>query len=331
MALRSCAFNKKQAVFILAAGILVLFFVELLSFAFFTVFKERFTFYDIDRFLMTDTVIDYAQQGYHAQRGWDNHYKTPFGERPRAVDYKDPYIVSFGDSFVHCDQVKDNETWQEYLSSTLKRDVYNFGTGGYATDQAYLKFLEKYPKVRTPVVILGLTTENINRIVNVYRPFYFEKTGQRITKPRFEIVNDRLTLRKNPITSENEIGKLKDPRFIHEIGRRDYWYNRDKRPVLKFPYTKILFNRRLWRELANKTDDIAPRPWANLWEDQEARELMFRIIDSFVADVHAAGGNSRRHGHPRSPPNSVQIPKGEGFGQHLEDHGLLPAKELHLL
>jgi hypothetical protein len=204
------------------------------------------------------------------------------------MDYQDPYIASFGDSFVFGEEVRDDETWQEYLASALGRDVYNFGTGGYGTDQAYLKFLEKYPRVKTPIVILGLTTENINRIVNVYRPFYFEKTGQRITKPRFEIVNDRLTLIDNPITAEDEIEKLKDPRFIHAIGRHDYWYNRDKLPVLDFPYTKILFNRRLWREMTHHSDDIAPRPWAKLWDEQGPRELMFRIIDAFVSDVRAA-------------------------------------------
>lgn len=291
--MRSATFNKKQAVFILAACFFVLLIVELLTFVFFTVFKEKFTFYDIDQFLLTDTVIGPVhrayQQAYHAQRGWDNDYATPFGERPRSTDYKDPFIATFGDSFYHCDEVANNESWQEYLSAMLQRDVFNFGTGGYGTDQAYLKFREKYPKVRTPVVVIGLTSENINRLVNVYRPFYFPKTGQRLTKPRFELLNGRLTLLQNPITNEEEISKLRDPRFIREIGRHDFWYNRDEYPVLGFPYSKIIFNKRLWREVTAKTDDINPRPWIDLWEDRESRELMFRIIDAFAADVKAAG------------------------------------------
>lgn len=192
---------------------------------------------------------------------------------------------------MHCTGVEDRETWQEYLSLLVEQDVYNFGTGGYGTDQAYLKFLEIYPKVKTPIIILGLTTENINRIANVYRPFYF-LTGLKLTKPRFKIVKDKLILLKNPIRNKDEIMKLQNLRFINEIGQNDFWYNRNNYPIFKFPYSKIIINKRLWLEIiwkikGHKIDDICPQPWSNLWENKEATDIMFKIFESFVNKVES--------------------------------------------
>ena len=41
-----------------------------------------------------------------------------------------------GDSFTHCDQVSDGETWQEFLASHIREPVKNFGVGGYSVFQA---------------------------------------------------------------------------------------------------------------------------------------------------------------------------------------------------
>jgi len=121
------------------------------------------------------------------------------------------------------------------------------------------------------VAVSGLTTENINRIVNVYRPFYFSGTAGRSTKPRFILKNNKLNLLKNPIRSKEEIKKLGDIQFIQQIGEFDWWYNRDNYPILQFPYSKILFNKRMWIEAFygsgnHKIDDMDPRPWENLWD-----------------------------------------------------------------
>lgn len=284
--------NKKlkKIIFAVTTILFIVGLIEILSLLFFNVFKDRFTFYDINQYLLTDTVIKYAHQKYHPDRGWDNNYNTQFGERPRVTLYNKAYIATFGDSFTYCADVKHSETWQEHLSSLLKRDVYNFGTGGYGTDQAYMKFLEKYPKVKTKIVFLCLITENINRIVNVYRPFYFPKTGLRVTKPRFININGQLVKLKNPIADEQEIIKLNRPKFIVKIGRNDFWYNRNNYPVLVFPYSKILFNKYFWVELIYKKmgwqiDDMNPRPWMNLWEDNDTADIMFKIFKSFIAEA----------------------------------------------
>lgn len=273
--------------------------VESLSWIFFTVFQKEFTFFDLEYYLVSEEL---QEQMLHAQLsdekffkfGWDMNYQTPYGERPRATSYGSPLLSSYGDSFTHCDEVEDEETWQEYLSELVQMDVYNFGVGGYGTDQAYLKYLSEYANRPTPIVVLGLITENINRIVNVYRPFYFPRTAGRATKPRFVLKNGELVLIENPVRRKSDVAKLGDLQFIQQIGKNDWWYNRDDYPILRFPYSKILLNKRMWLEIfygrANrKINDIDPRPWEDLWETEDARALMFAIFDAFVKDVRAHG------------------------------------------
>ncbi len=273
---------------ILAVGL-----AELICLVTLKTFKKRFTFFDLNNYMPTKSYISNVHQRYHPERGWDDNYSTKFGERPRTYVYNDPFISAFGDSYTHCAGVKDNETWEEYLSVLLKKDVYNFGTRSYGTDQAYLKFRSIFPKVRTPIVILGLITENINRIVNVYRPFYFAGTAINLSKPRF-ILKDRLYLLPNPIRSFDEINNLRNAHFLRIIGQNDYWFNRDRYPELRFPYTKILFNKIFWLQIiysrgSNKISDIKPRPYINLWEDIEATALMFKILESFVTSAKDYG------------------------------------------
>jgi len=279
--------KSKKLLFIILAMAIVVCAIELFSFVFFNVFKKSFTFFDFNQYVATDTIIKYAHQKYHPQRGWDNLYNTQFGERPRKNIYNRPFIATFGNSYTHCDDVKNKETWQEHLSLMVGRDVYNFGTGGYGTDQAYLKFLDTYQDVKAPVIILALVLENINRTVSVYRPFYEQDTGLRITKPRFVVRNDRLVLLENPIKDKSEIEYLSDPGFVSELGRNDYWYNQDNYPIYQSPYSKILLNKRLWLDLlfkikGHKINDLNPRPWEDLWKNPEISDVMFRLFKSFA-------------------------------------------------
>lgn len=297
-ALTEQAFLKRAGFYGLLLLLLLAMF-ESGAWAFFTLFRERFTFFNARQYLASPEQQAKMRQWQMSRNenfafGWDVNFATPFGERPRRRSYERPLMATFGDSFTYCDEVADHETWQTHLSDLLQGDVYNFGVGGYGTDQAYLKFLAISPKVHAPVVVLGLTTENINRIVNVYRPFYYQQTQGRTPKPRFLLKQNELALLENVIRTQDDIAKLGDPRFIEKLGQYDWWYNRDNHPRFGFPYANILLNKRMWLELyygkANrKIDDMNPRPWEDLWDSEEARELMFRILDAFVEKAHAAG------------------------------------------
>lgn len=286
----SMKLKLKKIIFWLFLLVIALGMAEIICCVTFKALKDRFIFFDLNKYFANEIDIKTTYLKYHSERGWDCVYPTQFGERPRSIDYSKSLISAFGDSFTYCSGVKDNETWEEDLSILLQENIFNFGVGGYGTDQAYLKFLSIYPKVRTPIVILGLITENINRIVNVYRPFYSLKTGIKLTKPRFILNQDGLYLLSNPVRSLDELKGLRNAYFISRIGLNDFWFNRDRYPELKFPYLQILFNKRIWLELiysrgGNNISDIESRLYTNLWEDEKTTVLMFKILESFIAKV----------------------------------------------
>ena len=58
-----------------------------------------------------------------------------------SISSKKFRISSYGDSFVHCDDVSNDDTWQNFIERREKSfEVLNLGVGGYGTDQAYLKY-----------------------------------------------------------------------------------------------------------------------------------------------------------------------------------------------
>lgn len=285
---------QRRFIFSIVAVLLGLCIIELFSFVFFNALRERFTFYEVDHLLLPEGVTEELRLHYDVRYGWDYHFDTPLGERPRPVSYGHPLISTFGDSFTYCSDVQDHETWQTHLAALLGADVYNFGTGGFGPDQAYMKYLDARESLETPIVMLGMISENINRIVNVYRPFYFPKTGIRLPKPRFKLEDGKLELFENPLRSSEDIPRLAEEGFVMNMGRHDYWYNRDNYPVRRFPYTRILFNKRMWLEAyhgktENPVSDLDPRPWESLWDERHATDLMLTIVGDFIDTARESG------------------------------------------
>lgn len=117
-------------------------------------------------------------------------------------------IAAFGDSFVHCDDVAFDDSWGEILARADPRyEVLNFGVGGYGLDQAFLRYRSAV-RFRPHIVIIGYMSENINRNVNIFRPFYNRSTGLPLSKPRFRLAGDRLVLESNPLSSLEHYKKL---------------------------------------------------------------------------------------------------------------------------
>ena len=285
---------KTKLLYPVGALLIALCAIEFISFIFFSIFRERFGLHKAHPYTVAQADIPRLKRVYDFRLGWKKRFPTAFGERPRKRVYGRPLLAAFGDSLTYCEEVGDEETWEEQLAAMLSSDVYNFGVGAYGTDQAYLRFREDSPKVGTPLVTLGLITENINRIVNRYRPFYFARTGYTLPKPRFILHGQTRELIENPVRNESELGKLLDPKFVASLGEHDWWFDHDNQPVLGFPYTAILFHQRFWLETfyrfkGHQVDDLSPRPWINLWTDPSARDLMFSILDSFMAESKAAG------------------------------------------
>ncbi len=247
---------------------------------------------------------------FHPILGWDyppdliyQDHKVLYthgcwGERLTCTSFPETLISTYGDSFVYCAGVGDEQTWQSYLARCIGSNVLNFGVGGYGTDQACLKYLERGSMVPTPVTMLCIFPENINRVVNIFRPFYCYEERGGFTKPIFVRAADGFQLVPNPINNVSDIAKRGDLAFLKKLGKLDYWYHLDQiLPEFSFPYVFSLYS---WRksvldELVLSLGRIVPSlsgqrhySW-NLYDEPGPLSIMCHVVDVFVEAARSRG------------------------------------------
>lgn len=99
--------------------------------------------------------ISHEQLGYIMDTEMDGIDKHGFRNGPlSSID-----VVALGDSNTYGFNVSSNESWPKLLGKELKKNVYNFGVGGYGILQ-YKYLLHKAISLNTKVIILGLYLPN---------------------------------------------------------------------------------------------------------------------------------------------------------------------------
>ena len=135
-------------------------------------------------------------------------------------------ISTFGDSFTHCDGVRNKDTWQEKINHAHPDlEAINFGVCAFGLDQSFLYYQKEGTRYQSHIVFIGFMSENICRNVNVFRPFY-GPYGPSMTKPRFTLINDKLILNKNPIKTLSQYQDLLNfPGDLKpELSTNDYYF-----------------------------------------------------------------------------------------------------------
>src|SRR5207249_3786660 len=104
-------------------------------------------------------------------------------------------ILAYGDSFTHCEDVEIQDCWTSRLEQLLPgTEILNLGVNGYAPDQAWLRYRRDGAAWRPCAVLIGSMVENINRVVNRFRPFYSPTVELPLAKPRFVVEQGRPVL-----------------------------------------------------------------------------------------------------------------------------------------
>jgi hypothetical protein len=231
-------------------------------------------------------------------------------ENPGHEDF--PARISvYGDSFVFCRQVNDDETWPWFLSKLTQSNVLNFGVGNYGFDQALLRFRREYPANPTRMVIIGVVPETITRILSVWK-HYYEYGNTLGFKPRFRLIDDQLTFIPNVMRNPEQFSKLAS--HLPELQRNDYFYsNKFTRDLLQFPYLLSLLRRPsrnlplvfalsmsksgLIRKLSS---EIEKKPWRlvlqqnsktvhELYTDSAATSLFLALLEDFRTTAESFG------------------------------------------
>lgn len=149
-----------------------------------------------------------------------------YAQRPTAGLVR---IAAFGESFTQC-VVPNGATWGQALEDSCRGvEVLNFGVAAYGPDQAYLRYAREGRGYHPDIVLIGYMTENIWRLVNVFRP-YADPMNSPLVKPRFRLVGGDLELIPAPLKNRDELRGLltlnTDAAMRDWLGEHDNFYRR---------------------------------------------------------------------------------------------------------
>ncbi len=194
-------------------------------------------------------------------------------------------VGAFGDSFTHGSGVPTGFTWEERLESSVPGlEVLNFGIPGSDPGQALIRYRRQGVQYNSSIVLIGAMSENINRMVNTFRPFYFSRSGIPFSKPRFAIERGKLVLIENPIRGIDDYKELlSDPeRMLPRLGEHDYFYRRfHRRSRLDF-LPSVRFARIIQNQYFNQPI-FTPGGLYNT--RSEAYQVTFRVLDQFYREA----------------------------------------------
>ena len=169
------------------------------------------------------------------QKGEIRFHIDSAGARSGAPVESPPLVAAFGDSYVFCRQVEDDETWEAQLSLQEGFGVLNFGVGNYGLDQALLRYEGTTLPGTVRVVVMGFVPETICRIQSRWK-HYLEFGNTFAFKPRFVVDSaSKLTLLENPMRNAEDFSSLRDK--LPGIREADGFYERKFRSLqFRFPY-----------------------------------------------------------------------------------------------
>ncbi len=164
--------------------------------------------------------VDRSKTFYHYEA--DGARKVVhFADRPCRVH-------AYGDSFTHCDQVSDGETWEEYLAAHLQEPIRNYGVGGYGVYQAYKRMLAVEKRNSAEYIIFNIYDDDHFRNLDAWRSIRVgagSQCGFTLPHLRVNVGQDRCAQIENLLRTRDEVLKLRDEEFIWQTFQND--------PILK--------------------------------------------------------------------------------------------------
>lgn len=197
------------------------------------------------------------------------------GSRDIPVPYSNRIISLYGDSYTFGAEADNDNTWQYFLSSLTETYVENYGVWGYGPDQALLKLKRNLKSgLGTPIVILGVYSENIRRVVGTYRSFLTGIFSPIQFKP--VLVKEDARYRWQKIHLMNSFNRKNYLHSFNASKKNDYWYvNNTRKPTKSFPYTWTL------GKLIKFVIFDYMLSSRNMWDNERARGTFREIVSQF--------------------------------------------------
>lgn len=207
--------------------------------------KDEYPKYSIDK------INNFFKKTFDYHLGWNwkpysNHKEKfstrfnliffgKFGERKGKLIKKKNIFASFGDSFVFCRFVKNNQTWQEHLNKLSHFKGLNLGVGNYGLDQIYLKYLKTNIPKNIKIIFIGFVPEALSRCLCSWK-HYHEFNNIYGFKPKFVNYKNSIKLINNPIYNQDSFKNFN--KILIKLKKNEFFY---KEKFLKykfnFPYS----------------------------------------------------------------------------------------------
>jgi hypothetical protein len=198
-------------------------------------------------------------------------------------------IAAFGDSFTYCAEVTQAACWVPQLESAWPgAEIMNYGVPGYGPDQAWLRYQRDGRAFEPCAVLIGYFVEDIERVVNRFRPFVSPDDSVIMSKPRFLLDGDGLSLLPNAATDPSQVG---DTAWVEQtLGPHDTWFFPGTFVESPFDRSRIV---RLAKTAAYQRARTSlmrdGREYPLYDEDHEAYQVTGRILIDFADQVRTDG------------------------------------------
>lgn len=218
---------------------------------------------------------------YDSQLGWIHHeavgssgvdgskvfynYESDGARKVINFPDKSSRIRTYGNSFTHCSQANNNETWEEYLAAHLQEPVRNYGVGGYSVYQAYRRMLKVEKQVSGGYIILNIWDDDHYRNLDAWRSIRFgygSRCGFTLPHLKVDVASGSCKQLENISTTPDDLRKLCDEDYLWQTLKDD--------PVLKMVMAAREGGRNISDELVNPV------------------AVTFGIPDEKIADTGAA-------------------------------------------
>ncbi|MCY3778476.1 MAG: hypothetical protein OXH11_21075 [Candidatus Aminicenantes bacterium] len=139
-------------------------------------------------------------------------------------------INTYGNSFTHCDQVSDGETWQEVLAAHLCEPLRNYGVGGYSVYQAYLRMMREETITPARYIIFNIYDDDHYRNLHGWRNVRLGYTtgmwpavlGSTMPYVAANPATGQFTEYKNPCPTPESVRNLSDFDWVFERFKDDF-------------------------------------------------------------------------------------------------------------
>ena len=157
-------------------------------------------------------------------------YSHPGPRRTILYADKPCRINTYGNSYTHCDQVSDGETWQEVLAAHLCEPIRNFGITGFSVYQAFLRMKKEETRTPAEFIILNIYEDDHYRnLVSWTNISAGEVPGARsgLTYPTVPHVKVNPSTGEfaefaNPCPTRRSVYNLCDASWVHETFKDDF-------------------------------------------------------------------------------------------------------------